>query len=691
MFEREVIAMYCPNCKRQVPDGTKFCGGCGTPIHITPVRTAPPAEPETQISQAAPEVPVVTEAPVTPGSAGVTESKVDVIGKLREFWGAVVGKVPAKYLKIGGAVLAALLLIILAASLFGGSDGGDYAVYIKDEQLFFNDFSKNAPYEVTRDLYDGLDNSSLAKMTYSIGGSVCVTEDGQGLFYLDKLDANSGTLYYRNTGKMSKDPVKLASGVSKYSVSADGKTVTFLKGTTLYQHNLKDDTKIARDVVNYTVSDDGKIIYYNDADSVTYVYYKGDSEKVAADVVTLDYSEDMKTLFFLDEDTLYKKTLGKDKVKLATDVSKAFAFTDDGTFYYVEEMAEPLGSFFKAEEGYEDWIEDLNNETFSSYSLYYFDGKTASVICESCDYTIYSDNVCYTTYDTDISKISTDTLKERYYNSYYTLAETANQLVSEAMQENGTVCLSINGKTAEISLDNVEALRLSPDGKLVYALCDVDPETNEGDLYKASVSGGKVGTFTEVDDGVSCEYGYRFADSEGSDWFVYFKGVEEGEGELCVDGKSVADDVYVRYVSYNSGKDGLIFYTDYDSEDFTGTLNIFDGKKVTEISDDVWNFDVCDNGNIVFLTDYRYEKEKGTLNIYDGKVKEVAEDVHSYSFTPDGQLLYLYDYSTSSCRGDLALYNGRKSEKIDEDVVALIPIYHRDFFFWMNYYYWNRG
>lgn len=248
------------------------------------------------------------------------------------------------------------------------------------------------------------------------------------------------------------------------------------------------------------------------------------------------------------------------------------------------------------------------------------------------------------------------------------------------MQEGATTYLTFNGKTWEIELGDVSRVRVSPDGKLVYVLCDVDPESNEGDLYKASVSGDKIGKFEEVDDGVY-SYSMYFRADEGSSWFAYFKDVEDSSGELCVDGKSVADDVYIYGVSYYSGN-GLFYYTDYDAEEYTATLNVFNGKKSTEIADDVYRYSgfICENGNVAFLTDYRSEKEKGTLCFYDGKVKEVADDVHDFTFTLDGQLLYLYDYSTSSYRGDLALYNGKKSEKIDEDVVALLKIYQRDYY-----------
>ncbi len=674
--------MFCPNCRRQLPDGTKFCSGCGTPIRAVSAPVSTPVTP------AAP--PVSHSAPAAPAAPAASAPKPDVLGKIK----GAVKKIPTKFLAIGGIALAAIVVIILLISLLGGSSEPNYALYIKDDQVYFNDFSKNAPYQITDDLIDDADNSVLSQNSYYISMGMCLTEDGKTLFYLDKLDLDdeTGTLYYRSTAKPGKDATKIDSGVTQYSVSKDGKTVTYLKDDTLYQSNLKDETKIAKDVSDYTVTDDGKtVLYYTeDEDEYTcYLYTKGETEEVCSGdeiSISIQYTtEDLKTVYYLDEDTLYKKAAGKDRVKLATDVSDVFGFQEDGTFYYIETADVSLADYFEPSEYSDYWMEELKAyETTLFGILYYFDGKDAEVLSDSCitGKTASADGqyvLLYTPCDASIDPSFTmDELEEYYYSSSYSLGRSAEQMVKEAIAEDSPTYIVINGTSSEISLENICKLRISNDGKTLYALCDQDEETGECDLYKAVISGTKVGEFEEVDDSVSPDYGSYFASygDEYSDYFYYFKDVEGWIGELCVNGESVDDDVYVYNVRYIPTNDSLGYLADYDEEDGEGTLKLYNGKDSDEIADDVRGWSFNDNGHILFITDYDDDNGEGALNLYNGKKSvEIAEDVRSYRFTPDGNILYLYDYSNSSYRGDLALYNGKKSVEIDEDVVALLWIY----------------
>ena len=43
--------MFCNKCGKQIPDNTKFCGVCGTPVRVTPVsKTVPVKKPKTTLS-----------------------------------------------------------------------------------------------------------------------------------------------------------------------------------------------------------------------------------------------------------------------------------------------------------------------------------------------------------------------------------------------------------------------------------------------------------------------------------------------------------------------------------------------------------------------------------------------------------------------------------------------------------------
>ena len=53
-------------------------------------------------------------------------------------------------------------------------------------------------------------------------------------------------------------------------------------------------------------------------------------------------------------------------------------------------------------------------------------------------------------------------------------------------------------------------------------------------------------------------------------------------------------------------------------------------------------------------TDYSSRSDSFTLNLWDGKkLNEISEDVYDYTVMFNGDILYLYDYSTSKYEGEL--------------------------------------
>ncbi len=711
--------MFCPNCRRQLPDGTKFCSGCGTPIRAVnvpapeavqpPVAPPAPPAPPVQSAPAAPQAPV-QHAPSAPKAPA---EQVDVMGAVKDVSGraadaakkaatsgAAAAKklasagaakakalnIPPKYLKLGGIALAALIVIILVVSLIadGGSDA-NYVMYIKDGQVMYNDFGKE-PLQVTKDLLENSSNQVLSYNTYDISSMLHITEDGKTVFYLDKIGSGDGTLFYRSLTNAGKDPEKIANGVSEYVVSANGKLVTYLKNDTLYQHDLKEDTKVSKAVSDFQASEDGKSLVYVTFEDGEYTYFfydgKESQEICGGEEISIEYvSEDCKTVYFLDGDTLYKAVRGKDEEKVVSDITYIYGIQEDGSFYYAEEESASLADYFESDENYSWWTEELEaSETTLYGTLYYFDGKKSSVVAENCGTLLrrgYGEDgyaIVYSLYNTDIDTFTMEELEEAYYNGDHGLSYTAELMVREAMSEDGTMFLVVDGKSSQIDLENPLDMDISMDGKLIYIACDEDAD-GTCVLYKASLSGAKVGKFEEVDDEVDANRGCYFLSD--SNYFYYFKDVEDDTGELCVNGESVDDDVYVYGVSYNESRNAMLYRADYDPDANEGTLKLYDGKKVTEIDDDVYSFSHNqENGDIAYLKDYNSGKRRGDLLLYSGKKSvDVCDDVYSYRFGIDGSLLLLHDYSTDRYEGDLSMFDGKKLELIDEDVVALLRVY----------------
>ena len=661
--------MYCPNCSKELPDGTKFCGGCGTPIAVSQTPMAP-AEPEVAAPIEAPayeapvyEAPEVSayEAPVAAPIKPAEKKSVDVMGilnKVKDTVVDIVKKIPSKYLKIGAAALAVVLLIVLVSSLFGGEKAPNYGLYLKEDEAYFTNLNGKAGNMITKKALE----------------DYVITKDGKKLFFQD----GKGDLYYVKTpGK--KEAVKLDSNVSDFGVSENGKIVTYTKNGTLYQHNLKKETKIAKNADIQGVSPDGKIVYYRNDDGDMICWKNGKEEEIDDDIYILHFSEDYKTIVYTDGEDLFTKKIGKKAKEVATDIAGASNLNQDGGFYY---WTYPEGDM---EDYFDD--KDLSGDMNFLSTLYYFNGSKSKKIAAN----VYVDtdfNATNSSYERTMiyyyqfGKVQEGDLD---YDDLQDLMEddmSYEEAMIELLTEVSGKCnryIGINGKAGKCKIEEeISRLYLSGNGKTMYALVDV--EDGEGTLLKASVSGNKVKSFKEVDTDVSAGniQGFLFTyanfglseipDANFGNLFVYFKDVENGEGELFINGKSAADDVSTNGVRYNPGKKTVMFYM--DMKDGEGTLCMHNGKKLTEIAEDVSGYTIHRNGDVAFESDYK--DGEYTLNLYTGKVKLVAEDVSRFVFTADGDIMYLTDVKKGE--GDLYLYTG-KAKLIDEDVTYIVPVY----------------
>lgn len=662
--------MYCPNCNKELPDGTKFCGGCGTPIAVEQAPVAP-VVPETFVQSEAPvyevpayEAPEVNtyEVPVAAPVKPAQKKSVDVKGIANKVKNTVIDtakKIPSKFLMIGAAAVAVVLVIVLVCSLFGGEKAPNYGLYMKDDEAYFTTLNGKAGTMITKkDLED-----------------YTVTQDGKKIFFID----GKGDLYYAKASS-KKEAQKLDSDISSYWVSENGKTVTYIKKGDLYQHDLKKEEKIAKNVSSVYVSDDGKIIYYRNDDGDMMCRKNGKEEEIDDDVYILHISEDYKSIIYTDGEDLYTKKVGKKAKEVGTDIEGASGVTRDGTFYY---WTYPEGDM---EDYFDD--DDLSGDMNFLSTLYYFNGSKSKKIAEN----VYVDTELSTSnaygdrtviYYYQFGKVEEGDLD---YNDLQDLMEDDmdyEEAMVELLTEVSGKCnryIGINGKSGKVKVEEkISKLFLSGNGKTMYALADVDDD-GECILLKASVSGNKVKSFKEVDSEVPVRYvqGYLYAgtnfglsempESNAGNLFVYLKDVKDGEGELFINGKSAAEDVYTNGIRYNPGKKTVMFYMDMKGSE--GTLCMHNGKKLTEIAEDVFGYSIHRSGDVAFQTDYK--DGEYTVNLYTGKVKLVAEDVSSYVLTADGDILYLTEVKDGE--GDLYLYTG-KAKLIDEDVTYIIPVY----------------
>lgn len=632
-------AVFCPNCGSPSNPEASFCTNCGASLKAE--------------EQAAPSAKI----PET-GSVSKSKSKKGVV-----------------FAGIGAAVIAAVVLAVLFLGKNAGSSS-NYAMYVKDKEIFYNGFSRNDPRQISSRLMDR-DSDISDIINYNNIRNLCqFSKDGSLLFFPDRLDSDGYSLYYRRINKPKEEAVKIDSGLEReyYSVSDDAAFVTYAKNGNLYQYSVKKDDKqkIASDIVSYRVSDDGTaILYLNDENTLYYTVKGGDRDKIDSDVFDLCYvSDDLSVIFYIKDDSLYKKEADSDKEKISSDVRDVITAYDSGEVYYIKAEEEELTLFDFVDDdkknedaaltepsypntswndpardakisAYESAMEEyslkqqrdylrevLKEQTLPqiSYTLCYYDGKETSTLSESFAdiYSVAYDApvIAYLAYDQseDIS-VKLSEIEDVY--------DVSDQ-ITEVLYSTAEKYVAAGSVSAVLDEEEAQYLRLSADGRTLSYFDDIPEGADYGELYLVSVSSsGELGDPELYDSDVYAQWPVFYEDGS----LLYFKDRKNGIGELYMNGEKI----------------------DYD----------------------VLNFEYDeDTGRLTYFTDWNEEKRYGTLKIYSGKDPEkIADDVYDYCAIPNGNILYLCDYSLKRYQGDLYLWNKKKAEKIDDSVNCILSVY----------------
>lgn len=639
--------VFCPNCGKPSGSDAAFCKNCGTPFHA-----------------AAPK----------PEQKKKKEKK-------KQNHGSSDQKTPSKGIIFAGIGILLAAACILVFVLIGGGTGSssNYAMYVKDKEIYYTGFSRKDPWQVTSRFVDGgdIDNFDLADAAYFLADACRLSEDGSLLFFPDKISYsdNGYSLYYRQVNKPKEDAVKIDSDIISYSVSKDASAITYQKNDTLYQYDRKkeDKQKVASDIRRYYVSDDGKTILYLNTEDVLYSTVRGgDREKIDSEISALSYvSEDLSTLVYIKEGTLYKKVGSEDKVKISSDVDHVIAAYDSGEVYYVksESMEVPLSNYVyddkkeadavltepkspnwidpdydakyeayqKASEEYraklfrDNLRKSLNEEKIeqTDYSLCYYNGEEETVIHDSfidSSYPCAADSpvITYTAYDqSDDIRIKLSETEDIY---------SIRSFVTEALISASERYVTVGSTSSLLDREEAQHFRLSADGETLFYLDEVPEDKDYGELYQVSISSsGELGS-PELYDSDVYTGTLHFIDAGK---LLYFKDYKNDKGELYIDREKIDYDVNFYSIQYMEDQECVTYYTDWNDE-----------------------------------------KNYGTLKIYTGKdAQKIADDVHSHFVLPNGEVLYLYDYSPKYYHGDLYLWNKKDTEKIDDSVVCILPVY----------------
>lgn len=704
----------CSKCNKELQDDAQFCDNCGTPITKTEVNAGSnEASTNEKVNAGSNEVStnekVNAESNETSANAKVNEDSNEASAKAKV--NAENNQAPKKKsllipILIGAGVL--VLLIIVAAAAFmmksGSSDsknkGVARALYVKDRQLYVSDLSNKAPLELTSNLASGQDNSEIIEYTnYYMNYSIHFSKNGNTIFYPDKFDGESYTLYCKDITKPKKEAIKIDSGVSgefPYYVSSDNNTITYVKrnDNTIYQYDMKkkEKTKIdsgLRDFIDFYAEDGGKQILYIKEDGDLYLKKAGkDKEKIDSDVkeiVDFEY-KDKKAVgaIYIKDGKLYKKVEGKEKEKIVSDVDDVVSRFKGESFYYVTEgkgsstvlmdyveddMKEQDEAIQEpgAEPEYPSWF---SYSTTEEYQKALDDYNTAhDEYIKARDK--YQEKVERDSLREELEKeeVSKST-KELYYYDGKEGKKISDNFVSfiSRAYTNPVIAFYVDEeeevekvKLSEIEYtydvyDHIEGDFSKSSGKIAIAVGDEvsNMEQDDVDAVEISKSGDLVYFVADINE----------AKEKGNLYEIKIKNNKVSEASLY------DEDVYSGDLKIYKD-DQILYFKDFKNSE--GSLYV--NKK--EIDEDVYVRKVSSNyynndKEILYYKDYNQNKEKGSLMIYNGKKsKLIEEDVHDFDMLYDGSILYLYDYSTGKYKGELKHYKNGKNKKIDEDVTTI--------------------
>lgn len=670
----------CASCGAELEEGNLFCSACGARVLTAPVPVADNAS-TTDLQQVDPE-------PVPTASAVAVEERpeepiqqIQPVADETVLDGFEAVKEPNKKKRTVNLIIpitaVVLVLAIAAGVLFSliGKKEPDCIFYLRNGEIYYSDF--NDSYKLTEDLIgkSDLDEDDIGR--YSDYDVVQLSSDGKRIFYPDKItDLDDGfNLYMKKFGKEDAEAEKVASDVYSYKIDKNGKNVLYSVyddgSYTVYKTDLNDRNRIAKEVEDMYVSENLEHIWYvTESGKLYFVDGDAEPEKVASDVsyfAPIDESA-RSVVYRTEKDALYT-AVGTTTTKISSDVNNiVYVFSENKIYYSKETKSEnglsefvtdskkeadanftrpqyPYWSDYDSFDAYEaaydayqeelkeyrnklsrDEIrEELEDATYSLYQakeLYLYNGKKSVKISDEY-YWLEETNeesqaLIFGSYDkSDIKKTDIADI-----DSIYDLEEE----IDDIMDKNKVYYMVSDEKSAKLSVSGTTSFAFSLDGKTVYYTEDLS-DKGEGLLYRASVSGTKLSDKKKIDSGVYLTN----PTVTKSGQLYYFKDKDGYVADLYLNGEKVDEDVYV--YSLYADENTLYYLSDYDDDDYIGTLRKAKGKNSEKIARDVYAFDITSTGRLIYVTDVSSSDDSADIYVLKGSEGEkIAGDVKAIAF-----------------------------------------------------------
>lgn len=496
------------------------------------------------------------------------------------------------------------------------NDAGNYMIYSKyDDNTIYEMTIKGITGEKTK-----IDSASSIQNAYP---------NDKKLYYIK--DAN---LYLKEAGK---DKVKIASDISRVVSVVDGSAVYYLKTETV-RNKLSDfvnDDMAANDrnltePVYPTYPEEPTYPRESDYQEETWVdsYWGNERHPVTDNWGYWNYETNWDD---------YSAAYEQYEIEYDKWEEEYNRLRDEYNTAYAE---------YQAKESRDELRRELDNEdnavTYDKYQLYYYDKNKETLVASDLSdgynfylaassevpAVIYKKNNTSDAGQQKLSELLAD-MDDYYYISGIVYDIQSKILASRSISDD--VYIALGDKESMIDNDNAERWSIHKNGK-VYFIDDYKFDKGYGTLMSADIKNNTLSKPVKMDDDVQ-----MFIFGNENDNVIYFKDVKDYKGDMYINGKQAASDVYVSSLYNYKGTSTFLYYTDYSERNEKGTLCILKDGKETKISDDVSYFSPINEKNIAYLVDYSQDREKGDLMLYKGGKKPVGidTDVTALLYNPD--------------------------------------------------------
>ncbi len=566
-----------------------------------------------------------------------------------------------------------VVVVLLCGCVYGGYQfASDYFIpdmtydksdfpmlYVKDTTLTVKLEDARKGISVTRAAqYAGSDAAAMTKLT----------ADGKILFYGAESQGSAGfDLYCRPTEKEGESRL-IDRGVTRFSISADGKQVAYLKDARLYLSVNQQAALVAVDVTDYAISENNQqLIYQKENGSKLYTCSIGPSPKpvlVDQGIQRLltplsEYGE----IYYLKNDALFCKRYGEQALCLVTDVKDAAMLDDFLYLVKTEVRAIPFSQLFEDTHALTDSTAAppkrtdflvpnaagtlvLDSHAYQAAMAEFDAADRRSALREQ----LKSDpinapaNILYTLkrgelYELD-SGLTNAPLTTQYsctsalayekqlppdkkleLSDFSTVEEAQTAAISSLFAEKKAgLCLLLQDKTPYLALEYVPdgQMEISYDRNFLYAIEQTD-ETGRGTLMRYTIGNRGLRNAVVLKEGVT-----DFAiDSADSSVVMVFDGnrlgICKGQTYTHLSDRSTRSYFYV---------DGtLFFYDDYSEETKVGVLKTYRDGRVRLVDIGVYDFDVHNLKTVAYIKNYDRSAGFGDLYLKSGSARGKRLDV----------------------------------------------------------------